>query len=294
MASQLNFEAIGTRWHIDIYEALTSDQESVLSVAIHERIAIFDLNYSRFRADSLVTRMAHAAGTYDMPQDFKKMHDLYKKMYEVTDGYVTPLIGQTLSDAGYDAEYSLQQRAELHTPSPWEEIMQYDHPELVIKFPALLDFGAAGKGYLVDIVAEVIESYGIYQYCVDAGGDMVHRGGVPIKVGLEHPDNSDQVIGFVELRNNSVCGSAGNRRVWQTSKGTMHHIIDPKELSSPTNILAVWVIADTTLLADGLTTCLFFASPQALREHFTFDYLIMRPDHSVEYSDNFPVTLFTQ
>lgn len=295
MASQFNFEAIGTQWQIDIYEALSSEQEAALSAAIHERIAIFDQHYSRFRADSLVTEMSQKAGQYEMPADFAPMYDLYKEMYVLTGDLVTPLIGQTLSDAGYDAHYSLQQQKPLRRPGRWEDIMSYDVQSRTLNIlqPVLLDFGAAGKGYLVDIVAKVIEDHHVYTYCIDAGGDILHRNSEPITIGLEHPEHVDQVIGTIDLQNNSLCGSSGNRRKWQGKDGEMHHIINPKTLTSEKDVIAVWVMAATTMLADGLTTCLFFVSPNLLRDHFTFDYVIMHADHSVEHSLDFPTELFT-
>jgi thiamine biosynthesis lipoprotein len=292
MASQYNFEAIGTHWQIDIYEALTPLEESALSAAIMERIATFDKDYSRFRVDSLVTKMSRAAGHYEMPADFQAMYDFYKKMYDLTDGNVTPLIGQTVSDAGYDAQYSFQKKETVATPPAWEETIDLQHSILSIQQPVLLDFGAAGKGYLIDIVGTVIEMHDIHTYCIDAGGDILHRNSTPLAVGLEHPEHLDQVIGVLQLQNNSLCGSSGNRRAWQTEQGTMHHIIDPKTLTSPTEIIAVWVLANTTMLADGLATCLFFTPAAVLRESFTFDYLIMRADHSVEHSLDFPAELF--
>jgi thiamine biosynthesis lipoprotein len=295
MASQFNFEAIGTQWQIDIYEALSPEQEAALLIAIRERIDIFDKHYSRFRSDSLVTEISQRAGQYEMPSDFKIMYDIYKTMYELSDGLMTPLIGQTLVDAGYDAQYSLQQKNDLKKPPTWEEVIDWDvqHSMLDIKQPVLLDFGAAGKGYLVDIVGKVIEDQHIYRYCIDAGGDILHRNGEPIIIGLEHPEYIEQVIGTITLQNNSLCGSSGNRRKWQGKDREIHHIINPKTLTSNNDIVAVWVMASSTILADALTTCLFFTPINILRDHFTFDYVIMHADHSVEHSLDFPTELFT-
>ena len=105
--TKFEFEAIGTHWVIDIKEELSLEREALLLSIIKNRIDIFDKDYSRFREDSLVTKMSKESGEYKMPEDFNKMFSLYKKAYEITDGLVTPLIGQVLVDSGYDAEYSL-------------------------------------------------------------------------------------------------------------------------------------------------------------------------------------------
>src|SRR4051812_14291502 len=90
------FEAIGTGWQIDIYEPLPEPKTRELKRDITARIETFDKNYSRFRPDSLVTAMSREAGRYELPADARPMFDLYKDLYSMSDGAVTPLIGQVL------------------------------------------------------------------------------------------------------------------------------------------------------------------------------------------------------
>jgi len=280
MATQFSFEAIGTHWTIDIYEDLSDTQKSNTLHTIHDRIAIFDKNYSRFRDDSWVMKMSHETGTYDLPSDAKPMLSLYQDLYKITNGLMTPLIGQVLVDAGYDKNYSLVQKQELTKPLSWDEAIDYHPPLITIKKPALLDFGACGKGYLVDIVGSVLEDCGIKSYCVDAGGDILHKSYKEdtLRIGLEDPDNLKQVIGTLRLHNKSIAGSSGNRRRWKS----FNHIINPHTLTSPETISAVWVVAGTTILADAMTTALYFTKPERLLEKFDFDYLILYQDRSVE------------
>jgi thiamine biosynthesis lipoprotein len=201
---KLNFEAIGTHWEIEVPSESTPRQLTHLQRRVVERIEEYDLDYSRFRPDSLVTLMAKSAGTYDLPPDAQPLFDLYREMYELTDGAVTPLIGQVLSDAGYDANYSLQAGG-MHPTPAWDEVLVYTFPQLTLKTPALLDLGAAGKGYLVDIVAGILREEGIENYFVDAGGDMAYRGAEPLRVGLEHPTNLKQAVGVAELESGRSC-----------------------------------------------------------------------------------------
>lgn len=285
--TQFRFDAIGTTWVVDIAKELSSTEEALLLEKIKNRIDVFDKNYSRFREDSLVTKISKEAGEYKMPEDADKMLSIYKKVYDVTEGLVTPLIGQVLVDAGYDAEYSLVPK-KLETPLSWDEVLGWYKPILIIKKTKILDFGAGGKGYLVDIVSEILESEGISEYCVDAGGDMRQRGKA-IDVGLEHPEDTESVIGIIKLSNRSLCGSAGNRRKW----AEYNHVINPETLSSPKDILAVWTIAEDTITADILTTALSFVRPEVLQKHFKFEYLIFHADHAIEKSSGFEAELFT-
>ena len=287
--AHFEFDAIGTSWLIDTYTELKSEDKSLLFSRISERIEAFDVAYSRFRSDSLVTRMSKETGMVTLPEDAEKMLALYRDLYERTNGYFTPLVGGMLSDAGYDASYSLKQKKELQAPLEWDDVMEYSHPILTIKQAAILDFGAAGKGYLIDLVAEVLEANGITEYLIDAGGDILHKGGTPVRVGLENPENLQQVIGICELWQGSICGSAGNRRAW----GEFTHIMNPKTLESQKNILAVWVTATTALVADAIATCLFFVEADTLTDAYDFEYVLVRADHSVERSAGFNGEVFT-
>lgn len=286
--ARFEFAAIGTSWQIDTPEAFSPEKESAILARIRERIDIFDKAYSRFRKDSLVTEISRTAGTYELPSDALPMMRVYRDLYLRTGGLVTPLIGKIISDAGYDAEYSLIQKKPLEAAPLWDDVLEYSHPTLVAKQPVLLDFGAAGKGYLVDIVSGVLEECGIHEYCIDAGGDILGKGSRPVRIGLENPEDATEAIGICNLQNASLCGSSGNRRAW----GNFTHIIDPKKLSSPRDILAVWTVAKTALIADALATALFFVPAQSLFDGYDFEYVIIRSDRRAEKSPGFPGELF--
>lgn len=285
---ELNFVAIGTPWHIALFDEVDDGAFVEISQGVDRLSEDFDRHYSRFRADSLVTRIALKAGDYNLPPDARPMLDLYADLYELTKGRFTPLIGQTLSDAGYDADYSLAPKALRHPPA-WPEVMHYQWPRLRTSQPVLLDFGAAGKGYLVDLVSAFLERQGVGHYLVDASGDMTARVTEPLAIGLEHPDDSGLVIGVVRLGNMSLCGSAGNRRAW----GDFTHILDPLTLTSPRHIKAIWVTSSSALLADALATCLSLVPAAELLERYQFEYAVMLEDNSVERSDGFPAEIFT-
>lgn len=287
----LTFEAIGTTWSLQVGGPLRDEQWQEVQAAMIERIDRFDQAYSRFRDDSWVTQIAPQPGRYELPPDGHELLQFYEQLYEATDGLVTPLIGQVMVDAGYDASYSLQPQT-LTTPPAWQDVLTYTRKHVMLKQPALLDFGAAGKGYVVDQVGAVLESHGVHDYIVDAGGDMLHRSPArtTVRVGLENPRDHSEVIGVVELGNASLCASSGSRRQWSG----YHHLINPKSLKSPADVLATWVIADDTMTADGLATALFFVPPRQLARRFRFAYAVLHHDMNLERSTTFPATTFAE
>ncbi len=283
------FKAIGTSWQItfDGHDVLNSE---TTITQIKDRIELFESLYSRFRADSFVGQITKQSGIYELPPDAEKMLALYKKLYDLSSGKVTPLIGAVLVDAGYDATYSLTPKNAIQQAERWEDVMEYVPPFLSTKKPLQLDFGGLGKGYIIDIVAELFKEHGIHDFMINAGGDMAHSTtvGKKSRIGLEDPDDTSKIIGVLELQNKSLAGSSGNRRNW----AHYHHIIDPDSTESPRHIAAMWVVADTTIVADGLTTALFFMSPEQLQSHFEFEYCILYSDRSAKVSKDFPAVLY--
>lgn len=291
MLVRLAFEAIGTKWNISLES--DPDQAQSLSKVIADRISEFDHNYSRFRPDSWLAMAGKNPGAHKAPADFGKLFEFYDGIYKATDGLVTPLIGDAMERAGYDAKYSLRPKAMRKIPK-LEDTLELIGNTLHVKYSCVVDVGAAGKGYLVDLLGAELKRQGISNFVIDAGGDILHHSPAPAKttpVGLEDPENPEKVIGQVDLANGSICGSAGNRRKWGTGKDEYNHIINPHTLKSVTNIKAVWVVATTAMLADGLSTCLFFVDANNLG-HFDFEYLRIMEDNSMEMSDKFPGKLF--
>jgi thiamine biosynthesis lipoprotein len=283
------FEAIGTTWWIGLYQDVSETLLAQLQRSIADRIELFDSTYSRFRDDSLISRVSRAAGVYAFPPDAEALFALYRKLYELSGGLVTPLIGQVLADAGYDASYRLTP-PKLSPPPDWDSVMHYSGGTLTTRLPVLLDFGAAGKGYLVDLISGILLEAGIERFCVDGSGDMYCHGlETPLRIGLEHPGDTAQAVGVAEIQNGALCGSAGNRRAW----GNYHHIMNPRSLRPVRNIQAVWTYADSALQTDGLATALFFVPARQLQPHFSFAHCVIYDDNSLQRSTDFPAELFS-
>jgi FAD:protein FMN transferase len=285
------FHAIGTLWHIDITH---SNEAEVLAIytALKKRIEDFEQTYSRFRKDSLVSKIAEHAGVCVLPQDAIPMFDMYRKFYVLSNKKMTPLIGQALHDTGYDAEYSLIPKKIIREIPLWDAVMKYIplSQTLTVYTPSQLDFGAIGKGYIIDIVSDMLKEKGITDFTVDAGRDIYYTNSTsePLVIGLENPSDTSEIIGTATITHGAICGTSGNRRTWST----YNHILDPETRTSPKDIIAIWVTADTTMLADALTTALFFTLVETLRKHFLFECVIVYSDRSAFVSEGFPGGLF--
>lgn len=286
------FDAIGTSWEIDTSQPLAAS----LRLKIHKRIESFDTAYSRFRSDSLVTQIASATdgGSFQFPDDAPVLFELYDRLHAATSGAVDPLVGRDLELLGYDPHYSLTHdpvaiaRHSRERPN-WTANIQRQGSTIVTRQPLVIDVGAAGKGYLVDIVAEMLRNERMDAFVVDGSGDLIHAGPEPLAIGLEHPSDPNLAIGVVRLKGRALCASSSNRRAW----GPFHHVVDGRTGVPVRDVVATWVIADGALTADGLATALFFTDAEDLAASFNFSFVRMFADGRAEISPNFDGELFT-
>lgn len=284
--SIFDFDAIGTRWTITTASPLSNEFRQAVAVRCDE----FDRTYSRFRPDSLVRELASVGGTVRFPADARSLFDFYQRLYAITDGAVSPLVGLALEHLGYDAEYSLRRRPGPAVIPVWDEALSVDGTTVTARRPVLLDFGAAGKGYLVDLLHGLLSGAGLTDFVIDGGGDLLHRGEQACRVALEDPADPGNAIGVADVHNRALCGSATNRRRWGDG---LHHVIDTATGEPTAAVAATWVIADTAMVADGLATALFFTDPATLARHFNFAFVRLPTAGGVEYSSNFDGQLFT-
>jgi len=286
LTSDFRFDGIGTRWEISTPQPLGS----VVRGRLLEAVEKYDGDWSRFRPDSTVSAMARRPGRYELPDGAADLGRLYRSLYDLTAGAMTPLIGGSLEQLGYDAGYSLTQ-AGSPVPAPlWDGAIDWDGAVLTTSRPLVLDIGAAGKGQLVDLLAAELRASDEPEFVIDASGDLLHSGARAVDVALEHPYDPARAIGTVSLAGGALCASASNRRAWGDG---LHHVLDGTTGRPVSSAVATWTMAESTMVADALATALFFVPGAALEQEFDFAWLTVFSDGSAAYSAGFEGTLFT-
>jgi thiamine biosynthesis lipoprotein len=279
------FDAIGTSWRIDTPERLPAE----VADAVTDRVERFDRDWSRFRDDSLVAAISQTPGRYRLPPDAAPLLAHYRELYEATRGRVSPLVGRNLEALGYDRTYRLRPEHDIPSVPSWDDAIAWDGETLDVVRPIVLDIGAAGKGYLVDLVSDLLVAEGVTRHIVDASGDLRTRG-VPMRIALEHPRDPRKAIGVAELPDGAFCASATTRRAWGEG---LHHVLDAATGLPVREVIATWVLAPTALVADGIATALFFDPDPEFVAHTATAFARMRHDGTVEVSTDFPGEMFT-
>ena len=170
----------------------------------------------------------------------------------------------------------------------WARDVRRWGPVIETSGPVLIDVGAVGKGYLVDLVSDLLNDAGVSEHVVDASGDLRHRGTRSTRVGLQHPTLDGRVIGNVAVQDQALCASGVTRRAWRG----LHHVLDPRTGRPTDDVIATWALAPTAALADGLATALFFTTPARLAETFDAALVRVRRDDQVEAFPSWPGALF--
>lgn len=273
-----------------------------LSGETQARIRIFADEYerclSRFRPDSPVSAMREDrhGGTFFFPNWATPLFDLYDRLGEATDGAIDPCVGEDLTRLGYGADLSFVMEADadgrlgsVHGRPTWRDDVERHGGTLVTKRPVSLDFGACGKGYLVDLLATFLgsgEDAGRAEWSddeigresrrengemgasradgnetesacwlIDAGGDLrVHSPGEPITIGLEDPADPTKAVGVAEIDDGAFCASAPSRRHWGEAAGQrLHHLINAVDGRPASDVAATWVAVPSRTSAEPPT-----------------------------------------
>lgn len=278
LAHRHTFSAIGTEWCIDTALPLSSVEID----HIDRHIDTFDRVYSRFRDDSIVSQIHTSnGGNFMFPDNFEHLHNTYTVLEKLSAGAINPLVGASLESLGYDASYSLQPSSPV-VPQSFRNMVTRNGNRVQFNASVLLDVGAIGKGLLIDEIAAIIRERHD-SYIVDGSGDIaIHTDKIEV-IGLEHPFDSTKVIGTMGVSNKSLCASATNRRAWGAG---LHHIIDARTgMSTDNTVVATWAVADNTLIADALTTGLFFVDPDVLKREFgEFHHVVLYADQTIRHN----------
>ena len=135
-----------------------------------------------------------------------------------------------------------------------------------------IDLNSIAKGYVVDLIAEWLNSQGCENYIVEVGGEIRAKGvnarGIAWRVGVDTPFENNQTPGLHQQKVVQISGSAlatsGNyRRFYYNEQGErISHTLNPQTgHSQTTSLLSATVIAPRCATADALATA-FMASDE--------------------------------
>lgn len=164
-----------------------------------------------------------------------------------------------------------------------------------------IDTGGFSKAYIADKAVEFLQSRGIENALVAAGGDIATVGkktdATQWTVGIRHPRDNSSFLTIITLTNRSISTSGDYERFYKVNGRRRTHIIDPRTGMPVETIQSATVIAPKTLKSDCLSTALFVLGHEkglALIEDLPeTEALMVTHQGEVVFSSGWPVKVFT-
>jgi thiamine biosynthesis lipoprotein len=202
--------------------------------------------------------------------------DTASRISASTEGAFDVTVGPLVDLWGFGPEYRSQRTPDDDAIERVRESVSYQHVQTDPSARAIrkshrrtqLDLGAIAPGYGVDRLAGILDDQGLRNYLVEIGGEFRARGttasGRPWRVGIERPVEGQRLLGEVAVLQNRAIATSGTTKDFFEQDGRRYsHIIDPttaRPVEHPP--MAVSVVADTAMEADGWATALLVLGPK--------------------------------
>lgn len=254
------FRAMGGPNELQIYASDATSANSIADIAIAE-VARIEAKYSRYRADSMLSRINQAAGIGATTVDAETaaLLDYADACYEQSAGLFDISSGGlrrvwNFSEARVPAAERI---SEVLTHVGWQKIA-WHHPVLSLPAGMEIDFGGIGKEYAADRVASVCVEHGVQHGFVNLGGDIrifgPHPDGTPWSIGIAHPRRADRVLASIVIPRGAIATSGDYERFFEIDGKRFCHILNPLTGFPVQGLQAVTVIAPLCTVAGSLCT----------------------------------------
>ncbi len=281
-----------------------------LADQIDDRLQGLDAIFTTYQKTSELMRFNQSAIKQPqvVSQDMFEVMTIAKQVYQQTNGAFDPTVGPLVNLWGFGPDYTDQvipQSEEItqHLLSVGLNYLLLDQQARTAtrQFDIELDFSAIAKGYAVDVVAELLASYGLEHYLIEVGGELRLKGhkanGQRWKIAIEKPSmEPGGVQEALALENVAVATSGDYRNYFEIEGKRYSHTIDPRTGYPIAHKLAsVTVIAQTAARADAFATAMMVLGPEGAltlaEQNDLAVYLLVKQSGGFEPRTT---TLFTQ
>jgi len=239
----------------------------MLDNEIAARLDSFNLSLNPFNEHSIIYKVNNNQDVevddwfITVFNEARKISEQTGGMYDITAGPLINLWGFGFENAGET------------TPQAIDSIRQFvgynkvriEGRKVIKDDPRIrLNASSIAKGYAVDLVSELLESYGIGNYMVEIGGEVHAKGVNPNgeywKIEILKPidDNTGRIkerLEVISLNDTSIATSGNNRNYYIKDGKKYAHTINPVTgYPSESGMLSAIVLHPQCMIADGWAT----------------------------------------
>lgn len=258
---RFTFRAMAAENEVQVHSPDEAFARAAAARAIDE-VARIEAKYSRYRGDSVVSRINANAGREAVPIDAETRNLLAyaDACFRQSEGLFDPTSGVLRRAWRFDAQ-RLPSDGELDAVLPligWErvELLQSS-----VRLPVAgmeLDFGGFGKEYAVDRAAAALRDAGASSAMVNLAGDLAilapQPDGSPWRVGIRHPRRDDTLVASLPVSSGAIATSGDYERFIEIDGERHCHVLDPRTGRSARGIQSVTVHAPSCLVAGSAAT----------------------------------------
>lgn len=258
--------ALGTTYGIKYF----SENELEVQPALDSIFEIINNSMSTYQPDSDISRINKGDTSLVVDEHFVKVFQASRKIYEESEGYFEPTVGNLVNAYGFGPEKQLEKPDQV-TLDSLRQLVGFDKLRLsadnrIIKEnPGIyIDFNAIAKGYTIDVIAEYFDKKGVSDYLIELGGEVVARGRNIQKdadwmVAIDNPEQTEgrrTFQGIIALKDRAMATSGNYRKFSTDSAGNSFvHTINPLTGRAEKNdLLSASVLAENCTLADAYAT----------------------------------------
>ena len=265
---KLAFPALGTMCEVQDAAPGGDAQAAGFERAAIAWVNRFEATYSRFRPESVVSRINAAAGRawIDIDAEMEGLLQLCDTLHFMTQGVLDPTMLPLIKLWNYKAETpripSAAEIAEARARVGWKKVQRAPGKVFLPEPGMALDFGGFGKEYAVDVTAQIAGDHGITSALVDFGHDLRAVGAPPDRpawhIGLEDPQKPGTASSSIAVVGKGVASSGDYIRRFVVEGKRYGHIIDPRSGWPVANgCTQATVVASSCLQAGVLSTTAF-------------------------------------
>jgi len=251
---------LGTVVEIQVRDKDRKKAETSIEKAFNEIKRIDEL-FSTYNEDSPIWKLNHNKDTLITvdPEIFSLMA-LCDSIYNITYGSFDASLNKLLTTWGFDGDDPFlpadDKISSALLKSGWNNIELWEDNSFKRFAGTELNFGAIAKGYAVDKAVNVLIKLGINSALVIAGGEIKTIGDDWV-IGIQHPENQNQIIEKVNPGEMSVATSGDYEKYFELNGKRYHHILNPKTGYPADSLISVTVLNKSCTIADALATAVF-------------------------------------
>lgn len=269
-----HFSAMGGPCEVQFSTAQAAHAAAVQAAAQAE-VQRIEWAYSRYRTDSVISRINAAAGVDWTECDAETLHllELCDRLYRHSAGLFDATSGVLRRAWNFHpGQAHVPSDAELAALLPlvgWQRLLRRGNAVMLEQPGMQLDFGGVGKEYAADRVAQVLQSLDVRHGLVNLAGDLRVWGGrpdgSPWRLGIQHPRQPGAVLAEIPLHEGALATSGDYERCLIDAQGKRHcHILHPATGRSAQGWQSITTVAPLAVVAGGLSTIAMLQGAAAL------------------------------